>query len=130
MLHLAAIILDGDLIANDEWLVGNYGDGGEKVAEDVLNGQRHRQTADSKTGQQWLDLDTNARQRRYAQDYPDGQSGDNAQRLEAGDVAPIRRVQRHEPLDVVVDDDVGPDHALREQRDDRRDVCLLLSGLR
>ena len=60
VLHLAAIVLDRDLVANYERLVRHNGDGGEKVAEDVLNGERNRQTADSETGQQWLDLDTGA----------------------------------------------------------------------
>src|SRR2546423_7399968 len=58
VLHLAAIVLDRDLVANYERLVRHNGDGGEKVAEDVLNGERNRQTADSETGQQRLDLDT------------------------------------------------------------------------
>src|SRR5439155_9988066 len=130
MLDFAAIILDRDLIADDEWLVGHDGNGGEKVTENVLNSQRYRQAADPQTRQQRLDLDAQARQRCDTENYPDRQSGDNAQRLEARDVASVRRVQRHEPLDVVVDDDVGPNHALREERDDRRNVRFVLSGLR
>src|SRR4051812_23915564 len=129
VLDLAAIILHRDRVADDERLVQHDRDRGEKIGERVLHGERNGQSADAKSGEQRLDLDLERGQCGEAEHDPDRESGDRAQRLERRDAAPVGRVKPNVPLEVVPDDDVGPYHALHEEREDGGDVGCVLAAV-
>ena len=57
VLDLAAIVLDRDLIADDEGFIHDDRDRGKQIAQDVLNGERDRESADTNAGEKRPDLD-------------------------------------------------------------------------
>src|SRR4051794_32198065 len=112
VLDFAAVVLHRDRIADDERLVEHDRDRGEQVAEDVLNGERDGDTADSQSSKERLDLDSVGAQSDDREDNPDRETGNRTERLERRNAATIRRMGLNVASQVIPDDDIGPDDAL------------------
>src|SRR5438874_13395838 len=57
VLYFPAIVLHGDRVADHEGLVDDDCDRREQIAKNVLNGERHGETTDAKSGEQRSDFD-------------------------------------------------------------------------
>jgi hypothetical protein len=120
--HRAAEVVDLQSVADHERPIERDRQRREQVAENVLSRERHRDTADAQTGQQWFDLDTEIVQRQQQDERPDGRAcheADHADR--AGCCCVVRQcraslaVQRAEHADRGPDADL-PERGDREQR--------------
>ncbi|VTR68113.1 hypothetical protein DESC_690050 [Desulfosarcina cetonica] len=85
MLDRAHVVVDDDEIVDDEGLVQDNGKGSKKIAENVLDGQGHGDTADAQTGDQGGDVDAQVVEAVEQQKNPDEHAQHESHRRQGGD---------------------------------------------